>query len=132
VWEEIPKSGQVWGDERAMFIIFKARLALSESIKTFRSRGFTDEDPESFLDFQILIALYAEELGIIARAVKSYVNEDNLTWIDEEEDQAIEKEIVQALNKLGTLKAIYSRWLAAKETDEFKRKRKGLPLIPID
>jgi len=66
-----------------MFIIFKARLAFSESIKTFRSRGFTDEDPESFLDFQIMIALYAEELGIIARAIKSYVNEENLAWMDE-------------------------------------------------
>lgn len=89
-----------------MFIIFKARLAFSESIKTFRSRGFNDDDPESFLDFQILVALYAEELGIIARALKSYVSEDKLTWIDDEEDYAIEKEIVGALNKIETLRAI--------------------------
>jgi hypothetical protein len=89
-----------------MFIIFKARLAFSESIKTFRSRGFNDDDPESFLDFQILVALYAEELGIIARALKSYVSEDKLTWIDDEEDNAIEKEIVGALNKIETLRAI--------------------------
>ena len=51
VWEEIPKSDELWGDVRAMFIIFKARLAFSESVKTFRSRGFSDDDPESFLDF---------------------------------------------------------------------------------
>ena len=37
-----------------------------------------------------------------------------------------------ALEKFETLKAIYSRWVMAKDSDEFKRKRKGLPLIPID
>jgi hypothetical protein len=52
------------------------------------------------------VALYAEELGIIARALKSYVSEEKLTWIDDEEDHAIEKEIIGALNKIQTLRAI--------------------------
>jgi len=113
VWEELPKNEVLWDDEKAMFIIYKARLAFSESVKTFRSRGFADEDPESFLDFQNLTALYAEELGIIARAVRTYISDKQLSWIDDEEDLTIEKEILGALDKFETLKAVYNRWVAA-------------------
>ena len=105
VFDDVPACKNVWGDERSLLIIYQARNAFAQSIETLRSRKCADDSPESLLDFQILTALFAEELGIIARAIKkNYVTTQHFEWIDEQEDSKIEKEIVDTLVKFETLK----------------------------
>jgi hypothetical protein len=41
----------LWGNERALFMIFTARKAFVYSIETFKDSNFSDDSPESFLDF---------------------------------------------------------------------------------
>lgn len=59
------------------------------------------------------MALFAEELGIIARAIKrNYVTKEEFEWMNQEEDKQIEGEIINTLNKFDTLMLNYSDWQA--------------------
>jgi hypothetical protein len=106
------KNEGLWGDEKALFMIFTARKAFVYSIETFKDSNFSDDSPESFLDFQIMMALYAEELGIIARAILGYgLDTSNLSWLDEAEDKHTEDVILRTLGKLDTLKIHIPEWV---------------------
>jgi hypothetical protein len=59
-----------------------------------------------------MMALYAEELGIIARAIQGYgLVAANLTWLDEVEDKHTEDVILRTLGKYETLKIHISSWV---------------------
>lgn len=106
------KDQGLWGDERALFMIFTARKAFVYSIETFKDSDFSDDSPESFLDFQIMMALYAEELGIIARTIQGYgLVTTNLIWLDEAEDKHTEDVILRTLGKYETLKIHIPAWV---------------------
>lgn len=79
-----------------------------------------------------MIALLAEELGIIARIIASYDKKDKFDWLNEEDDKQIEAVFQETLKKFGTLKFHFSSWEKQQETESFKKARKGMPLIPID
>lgn len=52
-----------------------------------------------------------------------------IEWLNEEEDEKYEKEIIDTLVKFETLKYHYPQWFSQRETETFKKQRKGLPLI---
>lgn len=61
----------------------------------------------------MLMALFAEELGILARIIKrNYVTKEVFDWMNTEEDEKCEAEIIYTLNKFDTLMLNFSNWQA--------------------
>jgi len=59
------------------------------------------------------MALFAEELGILARIIKrNYVTKEVFDWMNKDEDEKCEAEIIYTLNKFDTLMLNFSNWQA--------------------
>jgi hypothetical protein len=68
----------------------------------------------------------AEELGILAKMIRSFVQKDFYELLDEEEDNRIESVIHSTLEKLGDLTSISD--FGKQNTPA----RKGIPVLKVD
>lgn len=99
IWDDIVTGNlSVWGDEKAFFMVHKARQAFAQSIKTLDQICAENED--YLLDFKIFNALLAGELGIIARCIKRKSRFEKPSWLNDEEDKEVGKTLNETMGRV--------------------------------
>ena len=108
IWDDIEHENHfIWGEEKVIYIAYKARQVFVQSIKAFEESCHPVGEGGNLLDFQIFIALLARELGILLWCAWSNDPSRKLAWLKEEEDRQTEQLLNETIHRLREVPAIF-------------------------